>query len=390
MIDESLLDAPEALARADVRGLLRSAAAAGAQVRTAARATAESPLAALRTEGRPGTVLLAGPGADVPLAAGLLDALGDGTVRVHRLPAAGPAAAPDALRWPLPRWAGSLDLLVITTTDGSEPGLSDLLERAYRRGCSVVTLAPKGSSLAELTVRRRSLSLELSSAAHTEQPAHPAAPGPQWSLVTPVLQLADRLGVCAASTTRLAALADRLDAVAERCGPVSRTHDNPAKALAGGLDGALPLLWSEGAVAGAAARHGAATLIALPGVPALSAALPEALVAHGTLLNGALFHGAPGDDADDPEDFFRDRVDEPPALHARVVLLRGPLGEDADPDGRPSSAATAARDLAGRQGVAFTELAAEEDGDPLETAGELVAQLDFAAVYLALASGVRS
>jgi hypothetical protein len=387
MIDETLLDAPEALARADLRGMLRSVAAAGAQVRTAVRATMESPLTELHSEGRPGSVLLAGPGSDIPLAAGLLAALTDGAVRVQRLPAAGPLAAPGALRWPLPRWAGPLDLLVITTTDGSEPGLSDLLERAYRRGCAVVSIAPSNSSLAELTERRRSLSLRLTSAPFVEPAAHPAAPGPQWSLVTPLLMLGDRLGICTAGDAELHALADRLDEVAERCGPVSRTHGNPAKALAGGFDEALPLLWSEGPIAGAAARHAADTLATLPGVPALSAELPEALSAHGALLNGGPANGA----AADPEDFFRDRVDDPPVLHARVVLLRSPLAEStADEDGNRPSAAAAARDLAVQQGVAFTELAADEDSSPLEAAGELIAQLDFAAVYLALTSGVRS
>ena len=42
MLDESLLDAPEALARIDHRGLLRGAAEAGARVRTAARHAAEA------------------------------------------------------------------------------------------------------------------------------------------------------------------------------------------------------------------------------------------------------------------------------------------------------------------------------------------------------------
>ncbi|NUL08053.1 mannose-6-phosphate isomerase, partial [Streptomyces lunaelactis] len=45
MLDESLLDAPDALARADRRGLLRGAAEAGARVRTAARHAAEAGIA---------------------------------------------------------------------------------------------------------------------------------------------------------------------------------------------------------------------------------------------------------------------------------------------------------------------------------------------------------
>ncbi|KKZ69586.1 mannose-6-phosphate isomerase, partial [Streptomyces showdoensis] len=62
MLDETLLDAPEALALADRRGLLRGAAEAGARVRTAARHAAEAGIADLRPEGRPRAVLVAGPG----------------------------------------------------------------------------------------------------------------------------------------------------------------------------------------------------------------------------------------------------------------------------------------------------------------------------------------
>ncbi|NDZ83200.1 mannose-6-phosphate isomerase, partial [Streptomyces sp. SID10853] len=75
MLDESLLDAPEALARADRRGLLRGAAEAGARVRTAARHAAEAGLADLKPEGRPRAVLVAGSGAAATGVADLLTAL---------------------------------------------------------------------------------------------------------------------------------------------------------------------------------------------------------------------------------------------------------------------------------------------------------------------------
>ncbi|WP_165987244.1 SIS domain-containing protein [Streptomyces sp. YIM 98790] len=402
MIDESLLDAPDALDRADLRGLLRSVAASGAQVRTALRAVQESPVPRLQPDGRPGTVLVAGPGPDTALTAGLLSALIDENVRVARLPATGALAAPGALRWPLPHWAGALDLLLITSTDGSEPGLGELLETAYRRGLTVVTVAPDRSSLSDLTLRRRSLTIELTHAPRVELPAHPAAPGPQWSLVTPLLYLCGRLGLCAAGEDALLALADRLDATAERCGPAVPVDANPAKALAAEFAGSLPLLWSDGLLASAAARHGAATLTGLSGLPALSADLPEAMTAHGALLGGSLTGGPEADD------FFRDRVEEPPALHARVVLLRSPAvleppgsnfgnGGGAERPERPGrqagtrfSAADAARELAVEQGAALSELTPTDLSTPLEAAAELIAQLDFTAVYLALTSSNRS
>ncbi|MZD08844.1 mannose-6-phosphate isomerase, partial [Streptomyces sp. SID5785] len=100
--------------------------------------------------------------------------------------------------------------------------------------------------------------------------------------------------------------------------------------------------------------------------------LPEAMPAHGALLAGDLAAGA------DPDDFFRDRVEEAQALRARVVLLRD----------RPAgglTAAPAARELALSHDTAISELEPEE-GTELETLAELIAVTDFAAVYLGLAS----
>ncbi|MGP3967098.1 SIS domain-containing protein [Streptomyces sp. 6N223] len=389
MIDETLLDAPDELARADPRGLLRAVAAAGAQVRTATRAAVESDLARLNPEGRPGTLLVAGTGPTAPLVADLLRALTDDGIPVHQLQPTGALAAPGALTWTLPRWVGPLDLLLAVSAEGTEPGLSMLLEAAYRRGCAAVTVTPPGSPLAETSAHRRNLTIPLATAPHAEPADHPAAPGPAWALVTPLLLLGERLGLFPAGTAdadAVHAMADQLDAVAERCGPTTRTHDNPAKTLAAELDASLPLLWSEGPVAHAAARHAAATLAGLAGRPALTAELPMALAAHGALLNGSLVPGA------GPEDFFRDRVDEPAPLHARVLLLRSPLPPGSD--GNAASAAAAARDLAFEQGVTFRELESAldtgEETAPLRLAAELIAPLDFAAVYLSLTSGARA
>ncbi|MDX2649768.1 mannose-6-phosphate isomerase, partial [Streptomyces sp. PA03-1a] len=80
MLDETLLDDPDALARADTRGLLLGVAAAGARVRTAARLAQEAGVGELKPDGRPRSVLVAGPGAvAVAAVAELLAALGNGS-----------------------------------------------------------------------------------------------------------------------------------------------------------------------------------------------------------------------------------------------------------------------------------------------------------------------
>lgn len=377
MMDEALLDAPDDLLRADPRGLLRSVAAAGAHVRTAALAAAESDLAGLHPEGRPGTLLVAGRGPEVPLLADLLAALTGDTLPVARLRPTGPVAAPGALRWTLPRWVGPVDLLLVLSTEGSEPGLAMLVNTAYRRGCSVASVTPAGTPLAETTAHRRGLTLPLATAPYVEPAGTPAAPGPHWAVLTPALLLGDRLGLFTADPAVVHGMAERLDTVAERCGPAMLLPDNPAKALATELDAALPLLWSEGPLARAVARHAAAILTGLAGRPALAAELPEALTAHAALLGGVL---APGGA---PEDFFRDRVEEPQPMRARIVLLHSELPRT--PETGNASATVAARELAFERGLPFSELEPPEHSGDLDTAAELIAQLDFAAVYLCLA-----
>lgn len=378
MLDESLLDAPEALARADRRGLLRGAAEAGARVRTAARHATEAGIPELNPEGRPRAVLVAGSGTAATGVADLIGALAGASAPVTRIHPTGVAPAAGAMRWTLPGWAGSLDLLLIVTADGSEPGLALVAEQAYRRGCTVVAVAPRQSPLREAVDGVHGLVVPMASAPHGEYDAETSAAGPGtlWALFTPLLALLDRVGLVTAPPETLQSVADRLDRTAERCGPAVATYSNPAKTLAAELADSLPLIWTEGEAAAPVGRRFAAVLAELSGRPALAAELPEALPVHGGLLAGAFAAGA------DPDEFFRDRVDEPEALHARVVLLRD----------RPTgglSAAPAARDLALGHETPISELEPEE-GSRLEALAELLAVTDFAAVYLALAAEARA
>ncbi|WP_329464878.1 SIS domain-containing protein [Streptomyces sp. NBC_01431] len=374
MLDESLLDVPDALARADRRGLLRGAAEAGARVRTAARHAVEAGIAELKPEGRPRSVLIAGPGTAAAGVADLITALAGASAPVTRLESTGVAPAAGALRWSLPGWAGSVDLLLITTTDGTEPGLALLAEQAYRRGCNVVAVAPQRSPLAEAVDGVHGLVVPMASAPFEPDEAETSAASPSalWSLFTPLLALLDRVGLLSAPPETIEKVAARLDRTAERCGPAIATYSNPAKTLATELTESLPLIWTEGGAAAAVGRRFAAVLAELSGHPALAAELPEALPAHGVLLAGSLAAGA------DPDDFFRDRVEEPERLHARVVLLRDrPVGG--------LSAAPAARELALSHDAPISELEPEE-GNELECLAELLAITDFATVYLTISS----
>ncbi|MGW2262375.1 SIS domain-containing protein [Streptomyces sp. NPDC001780] len=462
MLDESLLDAPDALARADRRGLLRDAAEAGARVRTALRNTAEAGVGGLAPEGRPRAVLIAGSGTAATAVADLLGALAGAAAPVVRLSPTGVAPAAGALRWALPGWAGPVDLLLIATADGSEPSLALLAEQAYRRGCTVVAVAPRTSPLIEAVGNTHGLTVpmapplneryesqerhgrpgrperpersgndteadgptgnepagesgsesgngtgaepgsesgaesgsgpgaesggrpengrpennagaEQGAAAGAERADTPTAGGSGafWSLLVPLLALLDRAGLLTAPPETLQKVADRLDSVAERCGPAVATYSNPAKTLAAELAESLPLIWTEGTAAAPAGRRFAAALAELTGRAALAAELPDALPAHSALLAGDVTGGT------DLDDFFRDRVEDPGRPRPRVVLLRDrPVGG--------LTAAPAARDLALGHGTGISELE-PEDGSELEALAELLAVTDFATVYLALA-----
>ncbi|MGW0737891.1 SIS domain-containing protein [Streptomyces sp. NPDC002851] len=380
MLDESLLDDPEALARADRHDLLRGAAESGARVRAAVRHAAEAGITELRPDGRPRSVLIAGPGTAAGCVADVLGALAGAACPVILLRPSGVAPAAGALRWTLPRWAGSVDLLLIATPDGTEAGLEVLADQAYRRGCTVVSVAPARAPLTASIGAKHGLSVSMATPPYAEYD-ETATMGTDalWALLTPLLLLLDRTGLITASREEVLLLADRLDATAERCGPAIATYSNPAKTLAAELAETLPLIWTEGTAASPTGRRLATLLAELSGLPALAAELPEALPAHGSLLTGTLAAAA------DPDDFFRDRVEVPEgAMHARVLLLRdGSVGE--------FTAAPAARELALGHDVPISELAPDEDSpqDELDVLAELIAVTDFAAVYLALASGGR-
>ena len=390
VFDESLLEDPDALARADVHGLLRGVAAAGARVRTALRLAEEAGLADLRPDGRPRTLLVAGSGPEAAAIADLLGALSSGTCPVELLSPTGPT--PHQSRWTLPGWAGPLDLLLLITTQGTEQGLTDLVEQAYRRGCTACAVTPAGAPVADAVGQVRGMALPFASDANRAAtpdwgtpPAGVAEPEPAdagaadsgafWALLTPLLALTDRLGILSAPTAALHGVADRLDEVAARCGPAIATYTNPAKTLAAELDDSLPLLWSQGRIAAAGARRFATVLATQAGRPALAAELPAALTVHGPLQESARALSA------DPDDFFRDRVEDPGGLRLRIVLLQ----ESGEQGG---SAAPAAREQAYAHDTPLSEITAA-DGTPLDTAAELLALTDFAVAYLAVASTER-
>jgi hypothetical protein len=307
VLDDTLLADPRALAALDTGGVLRSAATAGAQVRSAAHGAAEAGVVALRGHRPRALVLVRRPGTSAS-AAGLLTAL------------LGPACpVPVVVADTVPSWAGPLDVVWAHTADATDDELADGVGRAVRRGAEVVLSAPNDGPVAAAGAGR----------VHLVEPRIPVPPGLD-------LPRALAVGLVVVSALELLPvpleldlddLADQLDAEAERNQPGHEPFMNPAKALALRVDGHTPLLWGTDVPAAAVAAHGAFALAMHAGVVAHADEVGRAAQATG--LRRAL------DVAARERDIFHDpfagsfgegELGEPAAAPPRLVLLA--TGED--------------------------------------------------------------
>jgi glucose/mannose-6-phosphate isomerase len=202
-----------------------------------------------------------------------------------------------------------------------------------------------------------------------------------------VLLAARAIGLVKVNEADLAETATRLDADAERCRPGADSFVNPAKSLALGLAGSVPIVWGSSPLATVAARRFADTLAANARYPVMAGALGEAGRGRVGLLDG-VFGGL----AESSRDIFADPSDEEdPGTRLRLVLFRdGGLNpeEDADePVAVEERRADAVQTLAERRGVRCDVLTAE-GGSAVERLASLTAVPDFASLYLALAHGL--
>jgi hypothetical protein len=203
----------------------------------------------------------------------------------------------------------------------------------------------------------------------------------------PVLLAARALGLVKVNEADLAETAARLDADADRCRVSAESFVNPAKSLALGLAGSIPIVWGSSPLATVAARRFGDSLSTNARYPVVAGALGEAGRGRVGLLDG-VFGGL----AESGRDIFADPEDEEPdSTRLRVVLLRdGGLNADDDTD-EPLAVeerrAEAVQTLAERRGVRCDVLTAE-GGSSLERLASLIAVTDFASIYLALAHGL--
>ncbi|MGC5018365.1 SIS domain-containing protein [Micromonospora sp. DT47] len=367
--DESVLDDPDAVAEHDPGGMLRYTASAGAQVRESAALAAEANLSLLEDGGRPRAVVIAG--------IGTAGRTGDVLATV-----AGPRCPVPVIPHRssgVPGWVGAADVVIAVSASGRSPEALGAAEAAHRRGARLVAVGAPDSQLQAVAERARAPFIPV--------PRRAPARASLWALTVPVLLAARTLGLVKVNEADLAETAARLDADADRCRPTAESFVNPAKSLALGLAGSIPIVWGSSPLATVAARRFGDTLSANARYPVVTGALGEAGRGRVGLLDG-VFGGL----VELARDIFVDRDEtEGDSTRLRLVLLRdGGLNADDDTD-EPLAVeerrADAVQTLAERRGVRCDVVTAE-GGSALERLASLIAVPDFASVYLALAHGL--
>ena len=358
VLDDTLLADPRALAALDTGGVLRSAATAGAQVRSAAHGAQEADVASLRGHRPRALVLVRRPGTSGAVAALLTALLGPG------------CPVPVVTVDDVPGWVGPLDVVWAHTADATDADLADGVGRAVRRGAEVVLSAPHDGPVAAAGAGR----------VHLVEPRVPVPPGldlPRGLAVGLAVVSALEL-LPAPLDPGLDVLADQLDGEAERNQPGHEPFMNPAKTLALRLDGHTPLLWGTDAPAAAVALHGAAALAAHAGVVAHADDIGRAAQAAG--LRRALDVAVRGRDIfHDP---FADDLGEPAPAPPRLVLL----STDDDQPGQTALRRTGRPWLSTDLLHPVEEVPRGTRHAALLRAAVLASRLDVAAVYLGLAT----
>ena len=340
------------LAELDPHDHAAAVALAAARVRQTSTVAHESDLSRVREDGRPRAVLVVARGVAALAARAWVATCG----------VAGPVVLAVTHPDDLPGWAGPVDL-VIAAAGGDDPLVAAALERAVRRGSHVAAIAGARSSLAEVAEQGRGTLVGIP----------PTPPGLElWTVLSALAVVGDAANVAPSPPVTLETAATTLEDLARRCHPSAESFVNPAKALAHDVGGTLPLVFGDGAVAGAAAdrfaeRLAAAGLAAVPGV------LPDALTMRGALLE----QNRGSRSATDADDFFRDRSEDVDALPRHLVLLQ---------DAQLSAALDETRSLAHAGGVGVAELPAEP-GPALARYAAHAGLADWVGFYVALANG---
>jgi glucose/mannose-6-phosphate isomerase len=335
---------------ADPGGMLRQVASSAAQVRSAVSICGEVDLSPVTAAGRPRAIVVAGMGgsgiAGDVLAAVCGEANATQIVTTHG--------------YQLPGWVGAADLVVAVSCSGSTEETLATATEAVRRGCHLVGVGAAGSPLEAIATQARAPFVPVTSAGMPRSTL--------WALSIPLIAVAGQAGVIEVGEEVYESTAATLEEIAFQCRPTSESFVNPGKSLALQLMGTLPTIWGSSPLAGVAAKRFAAQLNENGKYPGIPGELPEANHNQVVAFDGPFAPGA--------------GLEAKSGFPLRLVLL-------ADPAEHPQVARrrTASAELAADRGIRVTELPMAGD-HPLQRFASVVPLIDYATVYLGIASGV--
>jgi hypothetical protein len=289
------LEDTDGLLAADRGGLLRAASSAGAQVRAVAAAADEGALDSLRVDDRPRSIIwVAGRGTAETAGTLLAATLG------------GAASAPIVLAGDAPPWVGPLDVLIVAGDDPGDPALVGAAATGVRRGARVVVAAPYEGPLRDSTAGRAAvLEPRLEVPDEFRLSRYLAAGLAALHIVDP------------RPSIDLALLADELDAEALHNSAGRELFTNPAKTIAGRMDGHRVALAGDCAATLALARHGSSVLLRLGHEVVAATGLADAVMA----LRAETSDGF-GDAPSSVDALFHDEeIDGPLPKRLRVLAL---------------------------------------------------------------------
>jgi glucose/mannose-6-phosphate isomerase len=385
------LDTPDVIEAADPGDMLRQVASSGAAVRTALRSCLETDLSVFTPDARPRAIVVAGLGS-----AGLA-----GEMLAAVTGSSSPVQVVVAQSERLPGWVGAADAVIAVSGSGTTPETLTAATEAARRGCRLVGVGAKGSTLHRVAEQARAPFIPV------------VPPGPSfsvlprsmlWGLAIPPLFIAERLGVARIGPDVYEQAASRLEEVSHQCRPASESFVNPGKSLALDLVGSLPVVWGTSGLSGVAAQRFAAQLSDNAKYPAIVGLLPEAAHNQIATFDGPFAPAArPGPDATEPRpphqapddlaglgdlpSWDLDYEEAGPGPGSGFTPLRLVLIIDPDQEQRVAAQQRAVSELAAQRGIGLSELAMDGEHPLVRLAG-VIQLADYASVYLAIASGI--
>jgi glucose/mannose-6-phosphate isomerase len=357
--DDRVLDDAEAIEAADPGGMLRATADSGAQVRRALAGVDPASLAAVAVDGRPRAVVVVGMGGSGISGDVLAAICGTGcpvpvsTLRGHTLPG----------------WVGPNDLVIAVSCSGLTEETLTVAAEAAKRGTRLVGVGTAGSPLHAVVA---------DAPGGVYFPVDAGALMPRaalWLLSTPLLLVADALGLAEVARPTLERAADLLDERSVEHGPVTPFPENPAKLLGVALASSQPMVWGTSPIGAVAAYRLACQLNENAKMSVASGAFPE--VTHNQVV---ALDAATGGRADD---IFQDPFEDASGpTRLRLVILRDPAEHEQD-----ARRAEVSREIAERRGVPVDVVRAVE-GHAVVRLASLVGLADWASVYAAIAQGI--